>query len=218
MVKKPKRRKKIDYNIFIATMLLVIVGNIMVFSSSWPYAVRKGINPYFFINKNLIFSFVGIIIMFITSNIDYRIFKKYGYVLYILSIILSVLVLIFGDIETYNARRWLDIGPITIMPSDFLKLGTILAVCKYIDRNKKKLNNVVYGFLPMFFFLMISCGLVFLQPDLSTTMVMGAVIICIFIVGGVNLFQSALGLGILVTSGVVGIVFSKSSNSIYSII
>lgn len=213
MVKKPKRSKNIDFNILIATMLLLIVGNIMVFSSSWPYAVRKGINPYFFINKNLVFSFVGIIIMFITSNIDYRILKKYGYVIYIISIILSVLVLIFGDLETYNAKRWLDIGPITIMPSDFLKLGTILAVCKYIDRYKKKLNNVIHGFLPMFFFLMISCGLVYLQPDLSTTMVMGAVIICTFIVGGVNLFQSGLGLGILGAAGVLGIVFSKSSYS-----
>lgn len=216
MNKRKERTGKLDFKIFLTVLILLIIGNIMVFSSSWPYAVRKGLNPYNFIIKHIIFSVVGIIAMLIISFLDYRLFRKYAYVLYILSIILSIVVLFTGDLEKYAAKRWLDLGPITVMPSDFLKVGTILAVCKYIDKNKNKLNTVAYGLIPMLVFMLISCSLVYLQPDLSTTMVMGIIILLTFVIGGVNLIQSAISLFILGGVGIIGIKFSRSTYSRFS--
>ncbi len=213
MNKKSRRRGKLDYKILITTIILVIFGNIMVFSSSWPYAVRLGLNPYNFIIKQAFFSLIGIVGMYITSFIDYRTYRKYGYVIYIFTIILSVIVLFTGDLNRFAARRWIDLGPVTIMPSDFLKLGTIMAVCKYIASNKNRIYTIAYGLIPMLIFLGISCALVYLQPDLSTTMVMGAIILCIFIVGGVSLKQSAVAILALGGIGVFGIVNARSSYS-----
>ena len=209
-----KRKKgKIDYKILFTTIIIIILGTIMVFSSSWPYAEKIHNDPYHFLKKQIIFLIAGFIIMFIVSNINYKIYKKYAYIIYILTIILSIIVLFTGDAERYSAKRWLNLGFTTIMPSDFLKMGTIISISNYISNNYRKIDSFTYGFLPMIFFAIVSGGLVYLQPDLSTTLVTLLLIFTVFIISGMNNKYTFISIGLVGLVGFIGIVYSKSSYS-----
>lgn len=207
------KQGKIDKKILITTIILLVIGSIMVFSSSWPYATRLHNNPYEFIKKQIIFSIAGFIVMYIVSNIDYRIYKKYAVIIYFLTIILSIAVLIFGDVEKFAAKRWLEIKFTTIMPSDFLKLGTIFIIARYVSKYYHKINTFIYGFLPMVGFAGLSGILVYMQPDLSTTIVILVLVVAMFVIAGINMFYLFFSIGAVGAVGVVGI-FSK--NSVYS--
>ncbi|WP_164995819.1 putative lipid II flippase FtsW [Miniphocaeibacter massiliensis] len=182
-----KNKASIDKRILSVTIILILIGLIMIASSSWPYANKLGKNSYEFFEKQFKFSLLGFVIIFVVSKIDYRIYKKYAGVLFILTIILSIIVLIVGDEKTYSAKRWLNLGFTTIMPSDFLKIGTVFIISKYIASNYKQIKSFKYGFIPMIIFGGISGGLVFLQPDLSTTLVILGTVVAMFVIAGINL-------------------------------
>ncbi|HHX70617.1 MAG: putative lipid II flippase FtsW [Miniphocaeibacter sp.] len=207
------KQGSIDYKILITTIILIIIGTIMVFSASWPYATRLKNDPYHFLKKQIVFLIIGFVAMYITSKINYKIYNKYAVILYILTICLSIIVLFVGDVETYSAKRWITIKSITIMPSDFLKLGTIFAISRYISNNYKKINTIAYGFIPMVIFAAISGFLVFKQPDLSTTLVILGLILSMFIIAGIEMkYLTVAILGV----GAVGLVGILASKSIYS--
>lgn len=209
-----KRKKgRIDYKILFVTVVLIIIGYVMVFSSSWPYAVRLGHKPSHFITRQIIFSIVGFVGMYFVSRINYKVYKKYATLIYISTVILSILVLFVGDEQTYNAKRWIDIGPATIMPSDFLKIGTIFIIAWYISGNYKKINTFANGFVPMVIISFVSGYLVYKQPDLSTTLVILALIISMFVIAGIDL--KYLMVSIMAVLGVAGLGIFKSS-SLYS--
>lgn len=151
--------------------------------------------------------------MYITSKIDYRIYKKYAVIIYILTILLSISVLFFGDEQKFAAKRWLDFKVITIMPSDFLKLGTIFIIARYVSKYYHKINTLIYGFLPMIMFAGISGILVYMQPDLSTTIVILALVVAMFVIAGINFIYLFVSIGAVGGVGAIGIL---STNSLYS--
>lgn len=204
------KKGKIDYKILIVTVILIIIGYVMVFSSSWPYAVRLGHKPYHFILRQIAYSIIGFIGMYIISKINYRIYKKYAIIIYSMTVLLSIIVLFIGDEKTYNARRWINLGFGTIMPSDFLKVGTIFVVSWYISRNYKYIKTFSKGFIPMIIISFISGFLVFKQPDLSTTLVILALIIAMFFIAGIDLKYLGASFGIVVIVTLIGI-FKPSS-------
>ena len=145
--------------LIITTIIMAVFGLIMIYSASFVWAEYKFNNPYKFVMMQGIFFFLGLFIMYILSKVDYHIYYKYANLILIICAVLLILVLIPGIGSVRNgSRSWFGIGSLGIQPSEFAKIGLIIYVSKYLTNNKRVMNSIVKGVLPIlgvigFFFL-----------------------------------------------------------------
>ncbi len=193
--------KKIDKTLLIAVIILSLFGLLMIYSSSSIWALYKFNDPYKYLKSQAIFLLVGYLIIFIVSNINYNIYKLYSNKILLGCIILLILVLIPGIGSIRNgSRSWFGIGSFGIQPSEFAKLGLIIFTSKYLTTNKIK--DIKTSVLPILLVVIFIFGLIMLQPDFGTGVILVMTIICLLFVSGVNM-SFFVKIGIL---GLIGIV------------
>lgn len=193
--------KKIDKSLLITVIILSLFGLLMIYSSSNIWANYKFNDPYKYLKSQAIFLFLGYIIISIISKINYQIYYKYSNLILLICTVLLVLVLIPGIGTIRNgSRSWFGIGSFGIQPSEFAKLGLIIFTSKYLTNNKiKDIKSSVLPILLIVFFLF---GLIMLQPDFGTGVILVMTIIAILFVSGVNM-SFFIKIGVL---GLIGIV------------
>lgn len=172
--KKRARKKKsnmgtISYSVLIPTILLVFIGVIMVFSASSYYALYEMKDSLFFLKKQMVWAPLGIIIMIIMMSVDYHKLKPYTWPFYGITLILLVLVLFSKPIN--GAYRWLDIGGLSLQPSELGKYAMVAVLALLIDVRKGAMRNFSKG--PAFYFILAAllAGLVLKGRNLSITAV-----------------------------------------------
>jgi rod shape determining protein RodA len=153
--------------------------------SSTRLAVTTGSDPYFFVKRQSLWALLGFIFLTIIIFVDYHNLERYSKVIYFGAIILLIMV-IFAGRSTYGARRWLAIGPFDFQPSEFAKIALIVFLADFLSKNKTKLDNFFYYLLP-FAYTGLLILLVFMQPDLGTSLVYLAIIIIMLFVAGVKI-------------------------------
>lgn len=192
---KKEIKKAPDFTLFLSVTILVIIGIIMVFSASWPEAMMKHDNGYFFLRKQLFSSFLGFLTLLFFMNFDYRYFKKLTVPIYIIAIILGLLVFSPLGIELKGARRWLKLGPILFMPSDTLKIASIIFFASFLSNKKDRITSLTQGTIPALLIIGISCGLIVTQ-DLGTTVTLAGTLMSMFFVAGMKILHLVpLGIG-----------------------
>lgn len=197
------RKQPQDYILLLSVGVLVIIGIIMVFSSSYSYTLVKMNDGYYYLKRVFIWAAVGTFVMILFSKIDYWHWSKYANFIFILSIILLILVLTPLGIERNNATRWLGAGKtLTFMPSDVAKLAAIIFISTSISRKKDKMQSFVQGFLPYLLIMVLYFGLIFEQPDFSTAFVLVVMIFAMVFVGGMKLSHFIA----LATTGLLGLI------------
>lgn len=174
-----KTFKYLDKPLLIVSILLFIFGLIMVFSASnvIAYMSHEVSASHYFV-KQAIFLFVGFILSLIMIRVPT---KTYGVLSWILLVVFSislVALLIFVNPKN-QARSWFQLGPISIQPSEFIKIITIVWLAYYYEKKQKKLNSYTTSLFPMFVCLGVAL-LIFLQPDLGTTIIFCAIVAAIF--------------------------------------
>lgn len=121
--------------------------------------------------RQVIWCLAGFIAYFCISVLDYRIFLKYAHIIYGLSIL--SLLLVFGGPEIYGASRWVDLGFFKIQPSEMAKFATIIMGASILSRSKiGDMRDSLKGILRLSLCFVIPIILIFLQPDLGSTMVL----------------------------------------------
>ena len=173
--------KKLDKWLVISTIFLLIIGLIMIFSASNVTSYMKyAKSPYYYFLRQLIFLIPSLIISFFILKIDT---KKYHYFSFLLMLIIMGLlgaVLVYGKM-TNKARSWFNLfGKITLQPSEFAKIITIIWFSCYfsIKKNCQELKKVMFP-------LTLSFGvalLIALQPDLGTTILYVGIVFMMFII------------------------------------
>ena len=197
-----KRKRTMDYWLLLTIMGLTIFGIVSIFSASMYNSGISG-SPFSYFTKQLIFAIIGTILMITISNIDYRKTKQFAPLVMIGVIVMLVLVLFIGT-NVNGAKRWIRVGGLgTIQPSEFTKIALILFLAYYIERKKELIRSFRYGILPVIGLALIVCGLIALEPNLSTATIIGALIVGMLIIGGMNLKYFIP----VVIAGVGGIVF-----------
>ena len=195
--------KKIDYPLLIAVLILSIFGIIMIYSASNIWALYKFNDAFKFVKHQALFFIVGITFLYFVSKISY--FKYYENANKILLMVLVLLILVIipgiGTIRN-GSRSWFGIGPFGLQPSEAAKIGLLIFTAKYLVNNEKNLKNVKKGVLPILGVIFLVFGLIMLQPDFGTGVIIVVSTIGLLFVGGVNL-KFFIKLGIL---GVIGIV------------
>lgn len=195
--------KKINIILLISVVIISLFGVLMIYSSSYIWAEYKFNDPYKFLKSQLIFLILGYIIMFIVSKINYQKYQKYSNIIFGICFILLVLVLIPGIGTVRNgSRSWFGVGGFGIQPSEFTKLGLIIFTSKYLKNNNKELRDIKKGVLPILIVLMLVFGLIMLQPDFGTGVVIVISIVALLFVSGVKM-NFFIKIGLL---GLVGVV------------
>lgn len=191
---------KFDKWLFIDTIILMLFGLLMIYSSSSIWAEYKFGNSFHFCLYQGAFIIIGIVLMLVLSKIPISFYYRHALKLLIASIVLLVLVLIPGvGIIRNGSRSWFGIGGFGIQPSEFAKLALIIFTAKYLERSNKFLKDYKKGVFPILIILMIIFGLVMLEPDFGTGMIIVVSIVALLFISGVNmkLFFILGGIGII---------------------
>lgn len=193
--------KKINttYALIILVLGLVIFGLIMLSSASAPKSFEAtGGNYYFFVHQLLAGGIPGLIALAITSFIDYRKWKQFAPILLLVTLGLLLAVFIPGiSYEFGGARRWIGIGPLSLQPTEVVKLTFLIYLTAWIEKREKGIKDFQTGFLPFLTIIGIIGFLIMLQPDLGTMSVIIFSAIAVYFVAGARLSH----LGILAASG-----------------
>ena len=186
--------------IIITTIILSIIGTIMIYSSSYIWSAFKYNNPYKYVISQSVFLVIGIIFMFIFSKIDYKIYKKYANTFLGICFLLLVLVLIPGLGSVRNgSRSWFSLFGFGFQPSELLKIALIIFTSKYLSNNDKYKRSTFKFMWPILAIIMVFFGLIMLEPDFGS----GMVIVCSLI--GI-IFISGCDISIFIKLGIVGII------------
>ncbi len=176
-----KTLSKLDKPLLIITFIFFVFGLIMILSaSSMESYMRYNYSPYHYFIRQALFLVIGMIAFFFCVIFPTKNYKKLKLDIIIISIImLSLIGLPFIGHAAKNAVSWYKVGPITIQPSEFAKVGIILYLSIYYERNKDKLDNQWNIIKPIIVALII-VGLVMIQPDMGTAVIIGLITIIMF--------------------------------------
>lgn len=175
-----KIMKYIDKPLLIITIILFAFGLIMVFSASNVTAyMSHAVSPYNYFIKQAIFLGVGLIMSLIMIKFSTKSYGFFSWGLLLISIASLIILLIIGTAKN-RAVSWFDLGFVSIQPSEFVKIITIVFLASYYDKNQKKLNSWGKSLFPIAICAGIA-GLIFVQPDLGTTIIYCTIVGVIFL-------------------------------------
>jgi cell division protein FtsW len=187
----------VDLPFFLLTMVLLCVGIVMIYSSSYATAMSQYNANSFFLRKQLIALVLGSIAMFIFSRVPYWKLREFTWPVMILAIIL--LVAVFFTDPIHGARRWLRFARIGFMPSELGKYALILFYAHFLSRWSKYRDDFTKGFLPCAAALSVIVLLIMKQPDFSTSVITTLVSLFMMYIGCINIFH----LGVSFITGAV---------------
>lgn len=193
-----KQTGSIDFSILLVVTVLCAFGLVMVFSASYYYALHtKGCNydGYYYLKKQAIFLAIAYPLMLLLTRVNYRYIDRVRSLALLISVLLLIAVLLFGD-DTNGAKRWLDVAGISIQPSEVAKFGLIFYMCSFMARHKDEMRSFKYGLAPMLLVIGLICGLIMLQPNMSMAVIVGAIGLILLYLGGIDI-KYLLGLGII---------------------
>lgn len=164
--------KKDFIKYLIPIILLSFIGIISIYCS------KSILNNYeYFLRRQVIYVFIGIILLLFFRYINFNIIYKYSFLIYILFVIMLFYVLLFGKVIN-GSKSWINVFGISIQPSEFAKIGLLLCLDKYISSK--------YGFIKSIILLLIPSILTFLQPDTGTVLFYIVIYFSIFISMGLK--------------------------------
>ncbi len=193
-----KLLKHLNFYIPILVAVLIIFGLLAI--SSAVELNKHDSNATIFLSKQILSVILGIMAILILQLYDYRIFKNYVSVIYISTVSILLLILLFGQ-TVAGGKRWIILGPLNFQPSELAKILFILVLAAVLDKNQDNLKYLT-GLIKPFIYMLIPFILIVLQNDLGTSLVLIVIFIAMLYIGGGNIkFLSIIfggGFGIII--------------------
>jgi len=178
----------------IALFTIILIGLIMIYSASSIWAEYKTGSSFYYVIRQILFFILGLIGYITASKINYQRWKKYANIIFTLCLLLLILVLIPGiGIVRGGARSWIGIGEFSIQPAEFMKLGLIIFTSKFLANNEGIMRKNKYFYLYMIIIISIF-GLIMLQPDFGSGMILILSIIMLLFIGGFQIKNLIIGI------------------------
>lgn len=172
--------RRMDFTLIVAVFAMIVMSLLIIGSAthSYPDGGR-------FVQRQGLFAILNVALVVFLMNFDYKMLQRYGNKLYIFNLFLLVAVMLVGH-SALGAQRWIQLGPISIQPSEFAKLIMIISMASLLEEKMGKLNSLS-DLMPVFAFVGLPFLLVLKQPDLGTSLVFIAIFLGMIFACGVNL-------------------------------
>jgi cell division protein FtsW len=210
--------KKLAGIIFFDSFILLMLGLVIVMSASSTYSDLKFDSLFHLFNSHLFKVFIGLLCMAVFSAIPYEIYKDYSKIAIIFTTFLLVITL-FVATNLKGAGRWIDLGFATFQPADLAKLVLIIHLAQMIEDKKQYIGNFKYGFMYMFFWVLVISGLILVQPNISNGIIIILIAIAMLFVGGAkkrHIFSSLIFTAFC--GGAVAMLFPHSRSRIVTFV
>ena len=211
------KKSQVDFVLIIIIIILLSFGIVMVLSASAPSALAETGDSYTYVTKQAIFAVGGLAIMWFVSKIDYRIYKKFYWLIYWCSVGVLLLVLIPGlGINAGGARRWINVGFSQFQPSEITKIGMIIFYAGYLSDHKEDLRSFKKGFIyPLLWLMPPVLIALFIQNHLSVGIVMSAITFVMMLMAGCRLLYFVITALVVGGGGIAALMayFSMAGDS-----
>lgn len=179
------RKLKTDPVLFSATVLLLCISVVMVYSASAVMAAQRFHQPYLFLTKQAMWTLLGVPALWLAMKIDYRCYRNERIIWGLLALVGLMLFAVLFASPINGTRRWFGFGGLGIQPSELAKLACILFSALMLERRMHRINEFTYGVLPVVLVAVAMIGLIMLQPDFGTSVAILAIV-------GIMLFAAGL--------------------------
>ena len=179
---KKRLLRRIDFVLLFASLAIIIYSLVVI--SSATHVNTPGEERYWFVQRQGIFALVNIAIAILFMNFDYRGLQQYGKQLYVINLIMLAAVMLFGH-AALGAQRWIQIGPVSLQPSEFSKLIMIICLASILENKIGQLNSF-QDLLPIAAYVGVPFILVLKQPDLGTSLVFMAIFFGMIVICGIR--------------------------------
>lgn len=204
------RKREYDFWLLFTVLVLLALGTIMVFSASSYTALSTQGNKYHYLIRQVIWVTVGLIAMFVVSNIDYRRIALSSPILLVICVVLLVLVRIPGIGSNVNGSwRWFNFGPASFQPSEFAKIALILFLSFSLSKNSHRLQYFFTGLLPYLMVVGLIDLLLLLEPHKSATLLITMVSAIILFCAGARIWHFIV-LGVPAVAGGIYIIMKDA--------
>ncbi|HVH27108.1 MAG TPA: putative lipid II flippase FtsW [Vicinamibacterales bacterium] len=164
------RKLKTDHVLFSATILLVALSLVMVYSASAPVALSRYGQASFFLTKQVMWAALGLPMLWLLMRVDYRTYREPVFIWTCLTLVIAALIAVLFSAPVNSARRWFGVAGIGVQPSEFAKLVTIFFTAAILERRLSRIDEVAYSLTPIAVVLALLVGLILLEPDFGTAM------------------------------------------------
>jgi cell division protein FtsW len=183
-----------DYVLLVIVVALVLIGLIMVYSATFAIGYTYMGQPTYYLVRQVVWVAMGLDIMALMMRVEYHKWQKFSVVFMLVTVLMLLYVLLAGP-SVFGARRRI-LGD-SIQPSEVCKLAMVLYVAHWLSSKGEKLRQVTYGLVPFAILIGIIAGLIVLEPDFGTTILIVATAATMFFIAGADVIQ-------LIVSAVVG--------------
>ncbi len=183
IVELPER--SFDLMLIGAVVMLLLIGTVEVFSASAVLGVKRHGDAMFFVKRQLVWLVLGAGAMWFTANTSYAWLRRWSYWLLVITLLLLVAVLFTRPIN--GAKRWFQLGPMSFQPVELAKLALVTYLAHSLSKKADKVRQFTVGFVPHLLVCSVMMGLVLLQPDLGSSVILGTTTLVLLFVAGAKL-------------------------------
>jgi len=208
------KKLRIDWFLFAVAAGLALFGAVMVYSASAMISLREtadnpdGATQFSYFFKQFGFTLFGLIVMYAASKIDYKIYQRKPVVIAILVVTAVLLIAVFGFGSINGARRWIRLGGFSFQPSEIAKIALPIFLAWFLTIKEKAVGELKETVLPCLAVLGFFSGLIILEPDLGTTIVLCAIFVSVYFAAGARLLHLASVGAVMIIGGIGALVFA----------
>jgi rod shape determining protein RodA len=199
---QPMLWRHLDVLMILVVLLIGAFGCLMVYTATRDQLEAAGLSPLYYVEKQAIFMVIGLVVMGLVAAVDYHRYRDWSAPIYGFSVLMLLAVLAVGH-KSKGAQAWFQIGSYQLEPSEFVKIGLIVALASFCAATKGKMSG--RGLVVVLGLSAIPFVLVYRQPDLGTALVLAAVLVAVLLIGGAS-GRHLLALGCLAVILAFGVV------------
>ena len=195
------RKLKIDKVLFTATLLLICISVVMVYSASAVIALERFQQPYLFLTKQALWSVLGLAVLLIAARIDYRTYRNEPFIWSLLAVVMLMLTAVLFSGPVNGTRRWFGVGGLGIQPSELAKVACVFFTALMLERRRHRIDDLSYSLLPIGVIVGLVVALILLQPDFGTSISLALVVAVMVFAAGLH-YRYFVGLALIALPGI----------------
>lgn len=199
---------RIDWFLFTVATGLAAFGAAMVYSASAMIAMKESQSQYTYFYKQFAFTIIGLGVMFVVSKIDYRRYQSEWFVYGLLAVTVILLIAVFAFPPINGARRWIRFAGLSVQPSELAKIALPIFLAFFLTKHEKTMGELKSTVIPCVSALVLLTGLIFIEPDLGTVIVLCAIFSAVYFAAGAKILHIATVAGAMVLLGIGAVILA----------